>query len=115
MAGVVLPQVVHSVEDGITANLGRAAAGMVDVVALQGDLVVRAGGVQGPVVVAIASRGVISLTIEFVVGDCDAVGCGFTKDDHLAADHREFAVICKEAVSKLASTRRIGNDLPIQT
>jgi hypothetical protein len=103
VAGVVLPQVVHGVEDGVAANLGRAAAGVVDIVALQGDLVVGAGGVERPVVMAITSRGILGLAIEFVVGNCDAVRCGFTEDDHLAADHGELAVIYRGSVCELAS------------
>jgi hypothetical protein len=108
VAGVVLPQVVHGVEDGVAADLGRAAAGVVDVVALQGDLVVGAGGVQGPVMVTIASRGILGLAIKFVVGECDAVRCSFTEDDHLAADHGELAVICERSVSELASRGTYG-------
>lgn len=106
VARVVLPQVVDGVQHGVAADLGRAAARVVDVVALQGDLVVGASGVQRPVVVAVAGRRVVRLPVEFVVGEGDAVGGCFAQDDHLAPDHGELAVVCREGVSTFASARR---------
>lgn len=44
-------------QDGVTLDLGAAAAGMVNVVALQGDQVVGAVEVDGPVVVGVACGG----------------------------------------------------------
>jgi hypothetical protein len=55
MADVVIPKVVDEVDDGVTSELGRAALGMVDVVILEGDCVLRAGQVRDPVVVGVAA------------------------------------------------------------
>jgi hypothetical protein len=48
--GVGVEVVVDSVEEGVAGDLGRAAGGVVDVVALHGDEVVGAGQVDSPVV-----------------------------------------------------------------
>jgi hypothetical protein len=52
--GVGVEVVVHSVEQGVAADLGGAARGVVDVVLLECDKVVGTGQVDAPVVVAVA-------------------------------------------------------------
>lgn len=115
VAGVVLPEVVDRVEHGVSADLGGSAAGVVDVVALQGNLVVRAGRVQSPVVVTVAGRGVFGVAVKVVVRNGDAVRCILAKDDHLAADVGELAVICDISVSTFKHCRGFVANLPIQT
>jgi hypothetical protein len=46
MVGVCVPVVVDGVDDGSVVDLGRAAGGVADVVALKRDLVVLAGEVK---------------------------------------------------------------------
>lgn len=48
VAGVKAPVVVDGVEKGAAVDFGGAARGMVDVVVLEGDLVVCAGEVECP-------------------------------------------------------------------
>lgn len=88
MSNVVVPEVVDDVDDGIASELGRAALGVVDVIVLEGDCVLRAGQVHGPVVVGVAAGGPFGLAVDEVVGDCDAGVFGVTGDDVLAADER---------------------------
>jgi len=55
VAAVLLEHVVDGVEDGLLAgDLGRAAGGVVDVVADHGDGVLRAVEEDGPVVFVVA-------------------------------------------------------------
>lgn len=51
VSGVGVEVVVDGVDKGVAGDLGGAAGGVVDVVALEGDKVVAAGEVQSPVVV----------------------------------------------------------------
>lgn len=60
MAAVVVPVVVDGVEDGVALDFGGAAGGRVDVVVFEGDHVVRAGEVEGPVLVAVAGGRVVA-------------------------------------------------------
>lgn len=78
--------VVDGVEEGAASELGGTAAEVVDVVVLEGDLVVGAGEVQVPVVVAIAGGRVGGFTIDVAVGDGDTVGGSLAEDDVLAAN-----------------------------
>lgn len=73
-------------QNGVTLNLRRAAAGVVDVVALEGDQVVVAIEVDAPVVVAVAGGRVVRFTVDEGVGDGDAVVFLGAEDDVLAAD-----------------------------
>lgn len=54
VAAVVLPVVVHGMQDGVTSDLRSAARGTVDVVALEGDGVLRTSEVERPVMVVVA-------------------------------------------------------------
>lgn len=48
VSAVGVEVVVDGVDEGVSADLGRAAGSVVDVVALEGDQVARAGKVQSP-------------------------------------------------------------------
>lgn len=48
VAGVLSPEVVDGMEKGVSTKLGAAAAGVVDVVALQGDEIVCTNGQECP-------------------------------------------------------------------
>lgn len=97
MARVVLPVVVEDVEVGVVLDLGGTAGGLVQVVALEGDLVASTVEVHVPVVVAVASSRVVRLAVDVVVGDGDTVvGLG-TEDVVLATDagSLEHSLVCK--------------------
>lgn len=51
VAAVGVPVVIDSVQQSVATNLGRASRGVVDVVALEGDLVCAASKVKSPVMV----------------------------------------------------------------
>jgi len=85
---VIIPEVVDYVDDGIASKLGRAALGVVDVVVLEGDCVLGAGQVHGPVVVGVTASGPLGLAIDEVVGDCDAGVFGVASHNMLASDER---------------------------
>lgn len=72
MARVRVEVVVDRVQQRVTIYLGGAAGGVVDVVSLHGDQVLRAGEVDAPVVVAVAGGGPGGGTVEFAVGERDA-------------------------------------------
>jgi hypothetical protein len=78
--------VVHGVEQGVAADLGGAARGVVDVVLLEGHEVVGTGQVDAPVVVAVAGGGPAGCAVDVAVGDGDAVGGRVAEDDVLACD-----------------------------
>ena len=71
----------YSVQQGVTLNLRRAAAGVVDVVVLEGDGVTLAGKVDTPVVVGVAVGGPAGATVDEVVGDCHAVVAAVAGDE----------------------------------
>jgi hypothetical protein len=73
VAGVVVPVVVDSVKVGVALDLGGATTGLVEVVALEGDLVAGTIKVHVPVVVAVAGGRPVGFTVDVVVGDRDAV------------------------------------------
>lgn len=73
-------------QNGVTLNLGRATASVVDVVTLESDKVVVAVEVDAPVMVAVAGGGVVRFTVDEGVGDSDAVVFLGAEDDVLAAD-----------------------------
>jgi hypothetical protein len=83
---VLVEVVVDGVEKGVTSNLGRAAGGVVDVVALEGDHVVAAGEVHAPVVVGVAGSGPGGGTVDLVVGDGNTAGSAVAEDNVLAGD-----------------------------
>lgn len=78
--------VVHGVQDGVASELGGTAREVVDVVVLEGDLVIRAGEVQVPVVVAVASGRPLALAVDVAVGDRDTAGGILAQDDVLTGD-----------------------------
>lgn len=61
-------------QEGAALDLGGTATGVVDVVALQGDVVVGAVKVDTPVVVAVAGGGIAGGTVDIAVGDGHALG-----------------------------------------
>lgn len=81
-----IPVVVDGVQESVAADLGATAADVVDVVALQGDHVVGASEVHGPVVVTVAGCRPGGGSINLRVGNGDAVAGFATKDNVLAAN-----------------------------
>lgn len=82
----VVPVVVGHVHGGAATELGGAAAGVVDVVVLEGDGVALAGEVDAPVVVGVALCGPAGAAVDEVVGDGYAVVAAVAGDDVLATD-----------------------------
>lgn len=78
--------VVDSVKDGAASKLGSAAAKVVHVVVLEGDLVTTTSEVQVPVVVAVAGSRVCGFTVDVGVGDADTARGVLAQDDVLTAD-----------------------------
>lgn len=72
----VVPVVVGHVDGGAAAELGRAAAGVVDVVVLEGDGVAFTGQVDAPVVVGVAVGGPAGTAVDWgvFVRVCGCVG-----------------------------------------
>ena len=93
MARVVLPVVVDDVEVGVVLDLGGTAGGLVEVVALEGDLVGRAVEVDVPVVVTVAGSRVVRLAVDVVVGDGDPVVRLGTEDVVLTANASSLGAI----------------------
>lgn len=99
----VVEVVVNGVEKGVALDLGHTAGGVVEVVALQGDHVVRAIKVDTPVVVAVAGSGVVGATVDKGVGDSDTVvGLG-TEDNVLTGDTGSGNVVDPDKVSVVQS------------
>lgn len=99
-AGVVVPVVVHSVQQGVAGQLGRAAREVVDVVVDEGDHVRGAVEVLAPVVVAVAGGRVGSSAVEEVVGDGHAAGGLGAEDKVLAANFgglgwKHVSIMCR--------------------
>lgn len=78
--------VVDGVEDGLAGDLGATARDVVDVVALEGDLVVGAGEVHTPVLVAVAGGAPLGLAIDLRVGDGNLSRGVLAEDEVLAAN-----------------------------
>lgn len=93
MARDGVPVVVDCVQQGVSADLGSAAGGVVDVVPLHGDQVAGAGQVDGPVMVAVAGGAPAGVAVKLAVGEGHAVGSRFTSDEHLAADEGDLDVV----------------------
>jgi hypothetical protein len=74
------------VQVSVALDLGGAAAGLVEVVALHGDLVAGAVQVDVPVVVVVAGGRVVGLAVNVVVGEGNAVAGFGAEDVVLAAD-----------------------------
>ena len=97
VARVGIPVVVDGVNERVSADLGTAARGVVNVVVLHGDKVGGASQVDGPVVVAVAGGGPASYTIELIVREGHAVGGAVAGNEHLAADKGDLDVIYSDA------------------
>lgn len=96
MTARLVPIVVDSVQDGVASELGGTAAEVVDVVVLEGDLVVRASEVQVPVVITVARSTVITLTIDVRIGYANTARGILTQDDVLTADGIGGDVVLEE-------------------
>lgn len=70
-----------------------------DIVTRKGNQVTGTIEEHCPVVVSVAGRGPAGLTVELVVGDGKAPSLVVSRDDHLAADERELAVVDPDEVS----------------
>lgn len=77
-------------QKGVGLNLGTAATHVVDVVALQGDHIVRPGQVNAPVVVPITGGRVVGLSVEERVGYRHAVRGAISKNQMLTTDTRSL-------------------------
>lgn len=99
VTGVGVEVVADGVEKGVASDLWRAARGVVDVVALEGDHVVAAGEVDSPVVVAIAGGGPGGGAVDLVVGDGNTAGRTLTKDNVLAGNQVGGTVVDPDHVA----------------
>lgn len=100
MALHVTKQVVGSLEctsDAISAELGSSSGEVVEVVLIQSDLITVGDEHHGPVMIAVAARRCRGRAIELVVGERDA-RAGIVRDDELATDEGEFAVVDPDTV-----------------
>lgn len=70
-----------------------------DIVTRKGNQVTSTIEEHRPVVVSVAGRGPAGLAVELVVGDGEAPSLVVSRDDHLAADERELAVVDPDEVS----------------
>lgn len=86
VARVGVEVVVDGVQQHVAGGLGRAARGVVDVVALEGHQVAGAGEVETPVVVAVAGGAPRGRAVDLGVGDGHAVGGALAQDNMLTAD-----------------------------
>lgn len=82
----IIPVVVGHVHSGAAAELGGAAAGVVDVVVLEGDGVALAGEVDAPIMVGVAFCRPAGAAVDEVVGDRYAVVAAVAGDDVLATN-----------------------------
>lgn len=74
MARVIVPVVVNGVKDRVGLDFGGATRGLVDVVVFEGDFVVGAVEVEGPVLVPVAGCAVVAGAVDVRVGDCHVAG-----------------------------------------
>lgn len=70
----------------VASQLGGPAAEVVNVVVLEGDLVIGTGEVHVPVVVAVAGGRVGHLAVKVAVGDADPARGALAQDDVLPSD-----------------------------
>ena len=100
-----MEHVVSSVKNSLLAsNLWTAARSVVDVVASEGDGVLRAVEEDGPVVVVVAGGGPGGGSGELGVGDGDAAGSGAARGrgKHLASDEGELDVVDPNVVGAVS-------------
>lgn len=76
----------YGVKKGVALDLWCAAAGVVDVVVLEGDQVAGAVKVHSPVSVAVTGCRVIGCSVNVAVGDGDTAGRFSTEDNMLTTD-----------------------------
>lgn len=95
MTGVTVEVVVDSMEKcvSLSTDLGAAARGVMDVVALHSDEVSATKEQDSPVVTSIARSRPRGLTVKLCVADCHAVGVTVTGNEHLATDEGDLDVI----------------------
>lgn len=105
MAVDVVPVVVRHVDYSVGTELWRAARGVVDVVALESDSVLRTSHVDGPVVVAVAVGRPASGAVHEVVGNGDPGVLLVARHNVLTADQGSL----ETAVSTTKSIRFVGN------
>jgi hypothetical protein len=89
----------YGVQESAALDLRGTTASVVDVVALQGDVVVGAVEVDTPVVVAVAGSGVVGGTVDVAVGDGHALGGLGTQDDVLTANASSSNVVDPDHVA----------------
>ena len=107
MAGVTVEVVVDSMEQcvSLSTDLGAAARGVMDVVALHSDEVSATKEQYSPVVTSIARSRPRGLTVKLCVANCHAVGVTVTGNEHLATDEGDLDVIC--CMCQLGSERGV--------
>lgn len=96
VAGVVVPVVVDGVQKSAfvcAADLGAAAGGVMDVVALEGDGVVGADEKESPVVVIVAAGRPAGVAVNLGIRNGDALAGVIACDDVLTADERGLDVV----------------------
>lgn len=86
-------------QESTALDLGGTTTGVVDVVALHGDVVVGAVKVDTPVVVAVAGGGVVGGTVDVAVGDGHALGGRGTQDNVLTANASRSNVVDPDHVA----------------
>jgi hypothetical protein len=82
------PEVVDGVQERAAGNLGSTARGVVDVVVLEGDVVSRAGKVDGPVVVAVTGGRVVGVAVNLAVGNGHTAAGRSAQNDVLTTNVR---------------------------
>ena len=71
---------------GASADLGGSTRAVMNVVVCESNVVCGTIEEHCPIVLAVASGGPGSLTIEFIVGDCESASCVVSSDKHLSTD-----------------------------
>lgn len=109
--GAGVPVIIYRVQKGIANHLWSAAGGVVDVVSFEGNEIVGAGEVEGPVVVVITCRRPGGWAVEFGVRDRDTAWCGRAGYEELSSNERDFDVINPNEISARKSDRISSPDV----
>ncbi|KFY13018.1 hypothetical protein V492_03540 [Pseudogymnoascus sp. VKM F-4246] len=88
-----VPVVVNCVQQRVPSDLWRAPRGVVDVVPLHGNQIIRTRQVNSPVMMSITRCAPARRAIKLAVGERHAVRCRFASDEHLAAHERHLDVV----------------------